>query len=136
MMVRKTNVSKVRIGNKEPVPGSFLTLIVFILVLSISSACKAFNDTKELTLFINEYCEVYVEGADINIKLIMGNRESGTGNLYLIPYLSKRLGYFKIIDREQGLGNRELVSCSLLWYVIPMFQKCKLGIGSQFLVPF
>ena len=28
----------------------------------------------------NEYCEVSVEGAYINIKLIIGNRESGTGN--------------------------------------------------------
>ena len=27
-----TNVSKVQIGNKEPVPGSFLTIIGFILV--------------------------------------------------------------------------------------------------------
>ena len=27
-----TNVSKVQIGNKEPVPGSFLTIILFILV--------------------------------------------------------------------------------------------------------
>ena len=27
-----TNVSKVQIGNKEPVPGSFLTVIGFILV--------------------------------------------------------------------------------------------------------
>ena len=28
----------------------------------------------------NEYCEVNVEGAFINMKLIIGNRESGTGN--------------------------------------------------------
>ena len=28
----KTNVSKVQIGNKEPVPGSFLTIIWLILV--------------------------------------------------------------------------------------------------------
>ena len=28
----------------------------------------------------NEYCEVSVEGAYINIKLIIGNRKSGTGN--------------------------------------------------------
>ena len=27
-----TNVSKVQIGNKEPVPGSFLTITLFILV--------------------------------------------------------------------------------------------------------
>ena len=38
----------------------------------------------------NEYCEVSVEGAYINIKLIIGNRESGTGNWFLVPYLSKR----------------------------------------------
>ena len=45
----------------------------------------------------NEYCEVSVEGAYINIKLIIGNRESGTGNWFLVPYLSKRVGYFKTI---------------------------------------
>ena len=28
----------------------------------------------------NEYCEVSVEGAYINMKLRIGNRESGTGN--------------------------------------------------------
>ena len=32
----------------------------------------------------NEYCEVSVEGGYINIKLIIGNRESGTGNWFLI----------------------------------------------------
>ena len=31
-----------------------------------------------------EYCEVSVEGAYINIKLIIGNREPGTGSLFLI----------------------------------------------------
>ena len=45
----------------------------------------------------NEYCEVSVEGAYINIKLIIGNRKSGTGNWFLVPYLSKRVGYFKTI---------------------------------------
>ena len=49
----------------------------------------------------NEYCEVSVEGSCINIKLIIGNLESGTGNWFLVPYLSKRLGYFKIL-----IGNR------------------------------
>ena len=39
----------------------------------------------------NEYYEVSVEGACINIKLIIGNRESGTGNWFLVPYLSKRI---------------------------------------------
>ena len=31
-----------------------------------------------------EYCEVNVEGAYINMKLIIGNRESRTGSLFLI----------------------------------------------------
>ena len=77
-----------------------------------------------------------MEGAYINIKLRIGNRESGTGNWFLVPYLSKRLGYLKIIDREQGIGNREIVLCSLFWYVIPVFLKRKSGISNQLPVPF
>ena len=51
-----------------------------------------------------------MEVAYINIKLIIGNRESGTGNWFLVPYLSKRLGYFKTVksetgNREPGTGN-------------------------------
>ena len=84
----------------------------------------------------NEYFEVCVEGAYINKKLRIGNRESGTGNWFLVPYLSKHLGYFKIIDCEQGIGNRELVPCSLFRYVIPIFLNCKSGIRNQFPVPF
>ena len=53
----------------------------------------------------NEYCEVSVEEVYINIKLIIGNRESGTGNWFLVPYLRKRLGYFKTVKSETG--NRE-----------------------------
>ena len=58
----------------------------------------------------NEYCEVILEGAYINIKLIIGNRESGTGNWFLVPYLRKRLEYFKAVksetgNREPGTGN-------------------------------
>ena len=58
----------------------------------------------------NEYFEVSVEGAYINIKLIIGNRESVTGNWFLVPYLKKRLGYFKTVksetgNRERGTGN-------------------------------
>ena len=59
----------------------------------------------------NEFYEVSVEGAYINMKLRIGNRESGT-------------------------GNRELVPCSLFGYILPVFQKCKSGIRIQFLVPF
>ena len=43
ILVYNTNVSKVQIGNKEPVPGSLLTIIGFILVsvfFSISSTCN------------------------------------------------------------------------------------------------
>ena len=69
----------------------------------------------------NEYCEVSVEGAYINIKLIIGNRESGTGNWFLVPYLSKRVGYSKLYNRKQGIGNRELAPCFLYWCIIPKF---------------
>ena len=49
-----------------------------------------------------------MEGAYSNIKLIIGNRESGTGNWFLVPYLSKRLGYFKILIWNRKSGNRFL----------------------------
>ena len=67
---------------------------------------------KSKTLFVsyNEYCEVILEGAYINIKLIIGNRESGTGNWFLVSFLRKRLEYFKTVksetgNREPGTGN-------------------------------
>ena len=75
-----------------------------------SSACNALNDTKESDY--NKYYEVNVEGAYIIMKLIIGNREWGTGNWFLVPYLSKRLGYFKTVDREQRIGN---------WFLVPYF---------------
>ena len=58
----------------------------------------------------NEYCEISVEGTYINMKLRIGNRESGTGNWFLVPYLRKRLEYFKTVksetgNREPGTGN-------------------------------
>ena len=65
-----------------------------------------------------------MKGAFINMKLIIGNRESGTGKSVLVPYLTKRVGYFKTVVREQGIGNRELVPCSLFAYILPMFQRC------------
>ena len=33
----------------------------------------------------NEYCELNVEGAYINMKLIVGNQESGIGKRALVP---------------------------------------------------
>ena len=48
-----------------------------------------------------------MKGAYVNIKLIIVDRELGTGNWFRIPYLSNRLGYFTTVDRKQGIGNRE-----------------------------
>ena len=53
----------------------------------------------------NEYCQVNVEVSYLNMKLIIGIRESGRGNWFLVPYLSKRLGYFKTIKSETGIGE-------------------------------
>ena len=78
-----------QIGNKEPVPGSLLTIIGFILV----SVFFLFNQHVRHKMIlkikcylsaINEYYEVCVEGAYINMKLRTGNREPGTGSLFLI----------------------------------------------------
>ena len=32
--------------------------------------------------------------------------------------------------------EKEVVPCSLFWYIISMFQKCKSGIRNQFPVPY
>ena len=53
--------------------------------------------------------------AYVNIKLIIENWESGTWSWFLVPYLSKRLGYFKIVDRDKGTGNQLLVPYFLMW---------------------
>ena len=76
-----------------------------------------------------------MEGAYINIKLIIGNRESGTGNWFLVPYLSKRLGYFKIIDREQGIGNREPGTSFLFLILVCNTNISKVQIGNKEPVP-
>ena len=83
----------------------------------------------------HEYCEASVGGAYINMKLRIGNRESGTGNWFLVPYLSKRLGYFKIIDREQGIGNREPGTGFLFLILICYTNISKVQIGNKELVP-
>ena len=66
----------------------------------------------------------------------IGNRESGTANWFLVLFLNNRLGYFKSVNWQQGILNRELLACSLFWYILPRFQKCKSGIRIQFPVPF
>ena len=70
-----------------------------------------------------------MEGAFINMKLKIGNRESGTGNWFRVPYLSKRLGYFKTVDREQGIGNREpgTGSLFLIWLYNTNVSKVQIG---------
>ena len=129
-----------QIGNKELVPGSLLTIIGFILV----SGFFLFHQhvRHKMILMIerylsayNEYCDVCVEGAYINMKLRIGNRESGTGNWFLVPYLSKRLGYFKIIQREQGIGNREPGTSSLFLILVCNTNISKMQIGNKQLVP-
>ena len=80
----------------------------------------------------NECCEVSIEGAYINMKLRIGNREPGTGSYF--PYWSKCHGYFKTVKSETG--NREPETSSSFWYIILMFQKCKSGKRNQFPVPY
>ena len=83
----------------------------------------------------NEYYEVCVEGAYINMKLRIGNQEPGTGNWFLVPYLSKRLGYFKIIDPEQGIGNREPGTSSLFLILVCNTNISKVQFGNKERVP-
>ena len=68
-----------------------------------------------------------MKGAYINIKLIIGNRESGTGNWFLVPYLSKRLEYFKTVKSETGNRNREPETSSLFWYIKTNVSKVQIG---------
>ena len=86
----------------------------------------------------NEKREINLEGEYLYIKRKMriGNLKSRTGNWFLVPYLSSRLGYFKSVNWQQGIWNREQLACSLFWYIILRFQKCKSGIRIQFPVPF
>ena len=78
-----------QIGNKAPVPGSLFTIIGFIL-LSVFFLFhqhvrnKMILKIKRYLSAYNEYCEVSVEGAYNNMELRIGNRESGTGSLFLI----------------------------------------------------
>ena len=83
----------------------------------------------------NEYYGVSVEGAYINRTLRIGNWELGTGNWFLVPYLSKRLGYLKIIDREQGIGNREPGTSSLFLILVCNTNISKVQIGNKEPVP-
>ena len=76
-----------------------------------------------------------MEGAFINMKLIIGNRESGTGNWFLVPYLRKRVGYIKTVDREQGIGNRDPGTMSLFFIWVYITNVSKVQIGNKEPVP-
>ena len=71
----------------------------------------------------NEYCEVSVEGAYINIKLIIGNRESGTGNCSLFLILVYNTKVLKV-----QIGNKESVPGSFLtiigFILVSVFVNC------------
>lgn len=47
-----------------------------------------------------------MEGAFVNKKLRIGHRESGTGYLFLVSYLNKRVGYIKTVNWEQGTSRQ------------------------------
>ena len=70
------------------------------------------------------FCDFNVEGAYINMKLIIGNGESGTGSLFLLCVNVSDIS--KLYNRKQRIGSRELVPCSFFSCIIPMFQKCKI----------
>ena len=79
-----------QIGNKELVPGYLLTIFGFILVSVFflfhqHVRHKMILKIKRYLSAYNEYYEVCVGGAYINMKLRIGNRESGNGNRELVP---------------------------------------------------
>ena len=53
----------------------------------------------------NEYCEINVDGACINLKQIIENRESGTGSLFLIRVNVWDISKLLIGNRESGTKN-------------------------------
>ena len=65
--------------------------------------------------------------------LIIGNRESGTGNLFLVPYSSKCLGYFKIVKSETG--NWEPGTTSVFLMLVCDTNVSKVLIGNMGRVP-
>ena len=73
-----------------------------------------------------------MEGANINIKLIIENRQLVPCSLF-----EKTSRVFQNCkNRKREIGNRERETSSLFWYIILMFQKCKSGIRNQFPVPY
>ena len=52
----------------------------------------------------------------------------GTGNQFLVPYFSKRLKYFKTVDREPGTS-------ALLLILVNNTNVSKVQIGNKEIVP-
>ena len=70
------------------------------------------------------------------MKLIIENRESGTGNWFLAPFWSKHEGYFKTVDREKGIGNREPGTSTLFLILVCNTNVLKtVQIGNKQAVP-
>ena len=80
----------------------------------------------------NEYCEVSVEGAYINMKLRIGNRESGTGSLFLIYVNVSEISKLLI---GNGIGNREPGTSSLFLILVCNTNISKVQIGNKESVP-
>ena len=61
------------------------------------------------------------------MELIIGNRESGTANWFLFPYLSRQLGYFKTIKSETGIGEPGTSSVFLILVYKTNVSKVQIG---------
>ena len=86
----------------------------------------------------NEYCGVNVKAVNSTTKFIVGNRdignrESGTGNWFLVPYFIKCLEYFKTVKWETG--NRGPGSSSLFLTLVYHTNVSKVRIGNKEPVP-
>ena len=67
------------------------------------------------------------------MKLRIGNRESGTGNWFLVPYLRNRLECFKTVKSETG--NREPGTGNYYLILVNYTNVSKVQIGNKEPVP-
>ena len=57
----------------------------------------------------------------------IGNRESGTANWFLVPFLNNRLEYFKSVNWQRGILNRELLACFFILVYNTEVSKVQIG---------
>ena len=119
---------KLIIGNRESGTGNWF-IVLYLRYTSFCLFLFSQHVWHQMILKINsylssynEYYEVSVEGAYINMKLRIGNRESGTGNWFLVPCslfekTSRIFQNCKIGNRESGTGNRKLVPYFGIFYL-------------------